>query len=130
MTKHSFYLLGELEKQIMEIIWERGTVTVRDVVKILRKKRHIAYTTVMTVMYRLAEKRLLNRKDHTGAFEYSAAQKRESFFSRASGDIIKKLISECGDVAIAEFVKTLDKVDPKKLELLEKKIREKSNERI
>lgn len=127
MTKPSFHLLGELERQIMDVVWKAGDATVRDVVEILQKRRDIAYTTVMTVMNRLVEKRVLTRKERSGAFTYAAAQKRESFFSRASGDIIKKLICECGDVAIAQFVETLDRVDPKKLNLLEKKIKERKS---
>ena len=84
MTKPSFHLLGELERQIMDVVWKAGDATVRDVVEILQKRRDIAYTTVMTVMNRLVEKRVLTRKERSSAFTYTAAQKRESFFSRAS----------------------------------------------
>jgi predicted transcriptional regulator len=54
-------LLGDLELAIMREAWGRETVTVRDVLEALNRKRKLplAYTTVMTVMSRLAEKGLL-----------------------------------------------------------------------
>jgi predicted transcriptional regulator len=38
------------ELEIMKIVWERKTATVRDAYETLRERRKIAYTTVMTVM--------------------------------------------------------------------------------
>jgi predicted transcriptional regulator len=54
--------LGFLEADIMEIIWEKGKISVRNVFEILKDKRDIAYTTVMTTMDRLYKKGLLLRK--------------------------------------------------------------------
>lgn len=56
-------VLGDLEAEVMEWIWARfnqqqGT-TVRDVFEVLYKRRHLAYTTIMTTMSRLAKKNLL-----------------------------------------------------------------------
>ena len=47
--------IGPLEADILAIIWERERVTVRDVYKLLRLQRKIAYTTVMTVLNSLAD---------------------------------------------------------------------------
>ncbi|MGH2544316.1 MAG: BlaI/MecI/CopY family transcriptional regulator, partial [Ardenticatenaceae bacterium] len=50
-------LLGELELAVMEVVWEQAPVTVRDVLTQLNQgERDLAYTTVLTVMRRLAEK--------------------------------------------------------------------------
>ena len=55
-------VLGELESEIMEIIWrQKDTVSVKDITEVLGKKRQIAYTTVMTIMTRLANKGVLVR---------------------------------------------------------------------
>src|SRR5215210_1351708 len=53
-------LLGDLELEIMELMWERKQATVRDIVMQLRPTRPRAYTTIMTVMFHLAEKDLLH----------------------------------------------------------------------
>jgi len=74
--------LGDLECEIMELVWDKAdpTITVRDVFNILRLKRDIAYTTVMTTMVRLAEKGLLKIVDKSGlANLYSPVEGREQF---------------------------------------------------
>lgn len=105
-------ILGKLESTIMEIAWERGEISVRDVVQEINKKRNIAYTTVMTVMNRLVEKHILSRKAHHHAFLYRPQKTKEAFFANASKQVIDSLIAECGEVAVTQFVNRLEKVDP------------------
>lgn len=65
---------GELE--IMNIVWERGQVTVQDVCDALA--RPLAYTTVMTVLKTLEVKRRAVRKVKVGrAFVYEACVSRD-----------------------------------------------------
>src|SRR3989339_1186818 len=97
--------LGELENEIMEVVWKNGACSVRFVLSELEKKRKIAYTTVMTVMSRLHEKGILKRKkDASGAFVYIPIKDKKSFMANASEKIIKSFIKQYGDVAIAQFV--------------------------
>src|SRR5947209_13966972 len=66
-------VLGDLEAEIMELIWarpaEQGT-TVREVFEILYERRRIAYTTVMNTMTRLAKKHLLRVEKQDLAYVY------------------------------------------------------------
>ncbi len=105
MVKQKLKILGELESEIMEIVWANEPVSVRFVLVELEKKRKIAYTTVMTVMARLHEKKILNRKmDKSGAFVYTPTNDKKSFLASASEKIIKNFLKEYGDVAVAQFV--------------------------
>lgn len=52
--------VGELETEILLLVDERGSATVRDVYETLLERRHIAYTTCMTVMGNLTRKGLLS----------------------------------------------------------------------
>ncbi len=54
-------LLGSLELQVMEFMWQAGEATVQQVVKTINRRRPIAYTTVMTVMGHLVDEGLLAR---------------------------------------------------------------------
>ena len=56
--------LYDLEAEIMEVVWRHFTsaFTVRDVFEQLEQQRDIAYTTVMTVVDRLAKKGLLSQE--------------------------------------------------------------------
>jgi predicted transcriptional regulator len=59
----------------MEVVWQGGSVTVRDVQG--RLARSIAYTTVMTTLDRLFKKGFVQRTRDGRAFRYSAAHSRQ-----------------------------------------------------
>jgi predicted transcriptional regulator len=89
--------LGDLECEIMELVWKNAkpTVTVREVYEILRRERQIAYTTVMTTMVRLAEKGLLQIVDKMGLANcYCPAENREEFVSSMVTHILKVFTTE------------------------------------
>ena len=109
-------LLGELEADIMRVVWPRGRATVRDVLEALNgeRPRQIAYTTVMTVMSRLADKGLLRRQLVGKTHHYEVAQTEQQFLRVASRRMIRSLIDDFGEVAIVEFLAELDDVDPER----------------
>lgn len=82
MGRKTIDRLGELERVVMETVWaatERGgSVSVREVHEALAAHRSLAYTTVMTVMGRLAEAGLLSRERDGRAYRYAAAGTREA----------------------------------------------------
>ena len=72
-------VLGPQELQIMNVVWERDRVTVRDVYETLRKRRQIAYTTVMTMMNILDQKGFLKKiPGGDRAFVYEPARSRQT----------------------------------------------------
>lgn len=109
-------LLGELEADIMRVVWPRGHATVREVLDVLNRERprQVAYTTVMTVMSRLAEKGLLRRQLVGKTHHYEVAQTEQQFLHVASRRMIRSLIDDFGEVAIAEFLAELDEVEPER----------------
>ena len=85
--------LGSLEKEIMEILWKLKTASVRSVLNQLRKKREVAYTTIMTTMSRLHAKGVLKRhQDAGGAYIYTPAEDKPTFLARVSGNMINSLL--------------------------------------
>lgn len=113
-------LLGDLEGEVMELVWRHGQVPVRQVLDALNAERAqpVAYTTVLTVMQRLAEKGLLDRTLVGNTHRYSARQDREQFLAESSGRIVRALVEEFGDVAIAQFLTELERLDPERLRRL------------
>lgn len=122
-------LLGELEAEVMEALWRRETASIREVWEDVRRRRRVAFNTVMTVMNRLVDKGLLRREHRRGNYRYSPSVKRERFLARVSHDVAEALVREFGDVAVAQFVDVLQAVDPKKLAAVERLIRERRRER-
>ncbi len=105
MVINSIKILSDSESEIMEIIWCNGRTCVRDVLKELKKKKKIAYTTVMTVMTRLHEKGVLTRKmNKSGAFVYEPISDKKTFIEKKAGKMIKSFLSEYGEVAVAQFL--------------------------
>ncbi len=114
MSKENIKILGELESEIMEIVWAHEQASVRLVLSELEKKKKIAYTTIMTVMARLYNKGILKRKmDQGGAFVYVPTRDKKTFWASASEKIIKGFLKEYGDVAVAQFLDIIDASDAK-----------------
>ncbi len=89
--------LGDLESEIMELVWKKAnpTVTVRDIYDALRKKRPIAYTTVMTTMVRLAEKEILKIIDKVGLANcYCPVKGRDDFIQDAVSMVFEIFIAD------------------------------------
>ncbi len=87
-------VLGDLEAEIMELIWARPTdqgTTVREVFEVLYERRRVAYTTAMNTMTRLAKKRLLRVEKKDQAYVYYPNLTKPEFVSRFVGRILEDL---------------------------------------
>ncbi|GAC1459429.1 MAG: BlaI/MecI/CopY family transcriptional regulator [Candidatus Limnocylindrales bacterium] len=103
--------LGPLEAVVMDHLWKRRRATVRDVVDDIGRSRSLAYTTVMTIMTRLHVKGLLIRDRDGKTYVYRPAFTREEHRARLSREIVRGLVDEFGDVALAHFTAELNGVD-------------------
>lgn len=116
--------LGKLESEIMEIVWKTNSASVRHVLNKMKKRKKIAYTTVMTVMSRLADKQLLNRKlNESGAYIYSPTQSKQAFLESSSKQAINHLIKEFGEVAVAQFIDIIESGNLKNFQEWKKKLK-------
>lgn len=119
-------VLGSLEAEIMEALWELGEASVQDVCDRLGPQHN--YKTVMTVMNRLVQKRLLSRRRDSKAFVYTAVQKRDEFVQSVSKSIIGNLIGDYGRTAIAQFVDAVGEIGPEEIAELERLVRKKTQD--
>ncbi|OGH20763.1 MAG: hypothetical protein A3D74_05560 [Candidatus Levybacteria bacterium RIFCSPHIGHO2_02_FULL_37_13] len=106
--------LGELEKQIMDIVWECNECSGRDVLTKLKKNRKLAYTTVATILQRLYEKGLLIRKEKRIGYVYSPKLSKERYGKSIAKSFLNKFIDSFGDTAIASFAEGIDGLPKKK----------------
>lgn len=85
------YGFGELEAEIMDRVWARGSpTTVREVYEDLRGQRDSAYTTVMTVMGILCTKGYLTRQRHGRAWRYEATATREQYAAQLMREVLNQ----------------------------------------
>lgn len=88
-TKNSTPTTQELE--IMKVVWALGPATVRDVYEALRRRRKVAYTTVMTMMNILEQKGHLKKKPGERAYVYHAAKPRKQVIRNMVEDFLGRV---------------------------------------
>lgn len=111
MTK----LLGPLGAEVMEVLWSsRESLAVRSVLERLNRGRAepLAYTTVMTVLARLAERGAAERTLAGRGYVYRAAVKDAAELA------VRDVVRDHGDAAVAHFVNQA-RADPELLRRLE-----------
>ncbi len=94
-------VLGPLEAEVMQVLWPAGTpMDVRAVLDAMNEHRStpLAYTTVMTVMARLAEKEILTRRRQGRGFVYEPA------VPNAAAIAVRNVVRDFGDAAVAGLV--------------------------
>ena len=117
-------ILGDLEAAIMECVWDLGPVSVKQVHRCLLADRKIAYTTVMTVMSRLAAKGLLVSRPQGRAYIYEAAARREEFYAGVVRHFMSGALKGVDRAVLAQFVDTVTERDIEQLDLLAQIIEE------
>jgi BlaI family penicillinase repressor len=78
--------LGARELALMKVVWRLEDASVREVYETVRKRRAVAYTTVMTMMSTLEAKGYLKKRADGRAFRYRPA--------RPEGRVITSLVRE------------------------------------
>jgi predicted transcriptional regulator len=114
--------LHALEAEVMDEVWRRDDeVTVREVLEALnagRKQR--AYTTIMTIMSRLYEKGLLERRRSGKTDVYRPVMTRDEYRHVRAKREVDELVADYGELALAHFARRLQTLDPKRREQLRK----------
>jgi predicted transcriptional regulator len=122
MASEAGALFGPLEAEVMDALWATDEpMSVRSVLDALndRRRQPLAYTTVMTVMTRLAEKQVLRRTASGRAFVY------EPRVSNEAAAAVRGVVRDFGSAAVAQFVEEA-RADPALLERLERVLKDRS----
>ncbi|SRR5258708_14391679 len=110
--------LGDLEQQVMNIVWDVKSVSVRNVLNTLLPKRKLAYTTVATILERLYKKGLLKKKQEGLSWIYTPKVSQESYSKNMARSFIDNFFKSFGDNAIASFAETIETLPKEKKKYL------------
>ena len=81
--------LSKLEFQIMETLWTRGDLSIREIQEAFPAKRRPAYTTIQTTVYRMEAKGVVSRMRKVGNFHiFAAAVSRDAAQRRLIDDLL------------------------------------------
>ncbi len=122
-------LFGELEAEIMQILWEKGALKGREIYEEVRKKREIAYTTVLTVLERLSKKGFIKKKKGPRSTEFISSISKEDFKSLVTYQLIRSALNISESLAISNFIDIFSEMHPEELEKLSKFIKERLSEK-
>jgi predicted transcriptional regulator len=117
-------VLGPLETDIMNIVWQDERSTVKKIHRKLSQSRDIAYTTVMTTMTRLAEKGVLHRHREGLAYVYTAAITEEDFVTMVVQQVLDGLLDDYSETAVDYMVDYLARRNPSELKRLHKALQQ------
>jgi predicted transcriptional regulator len=87
-TRHSILDLAPLELDCMNALWPSGEATVRDIQQALQPTRPRAYTTIMTILDRLAQKGVVERRKSGRAWVYRALLTADQARSQAVSQLV------------------------------------------
>ena len=94
----------------MKIVWERDSATVRDVYETLLERRKVAYTTVMTMMKILEQKKYLKRTQLDRAYVYRPAQPKRLVVGAMVRDFINRVFNGATEPLLVHLVEEHDQI--------------------
>lgn len=98
------------ELEILKILWDRGSSTVREVMEVLQRRNHQrAYTSVMSLMNVMVDKGLLVREPQGRAFRYQAEYPREQTLGNLVSDLVDRAFEGSASTLVAHL---LEKSNP------------------
>lgn len=116
-------VLGELESQVINLVWEKPGSTAREIHGELGRLE-LAYTTIVTILDRLYAKGLVVRQKAGRPYVYTAKVDREEFEAQVTRDVLAGLFKDDSRPVLNTFVELVS-ASPELLDELEKLIQEK-----
>lgn len=96
--------LTEQELEIMKVIWERDKATVRDVYESLLERRKIAYTTVMTMMNILEQKKYLRKSAEDRAYIYRPAKPKKQVIKGMVREFVDRVFNGSAEPLLVHLI--------------------------
>lgn len=122
-------VLGDLEARVLRAVWELGEpVPARAVFELVIVDHPVSPLTVITVLNKLVDKRILSRRKRQELLHYSARLTEEEFVTRTSRRVVEGILSFSPNAVAASMVDVLSERDPEHLAELARLIRRRVSE--
>ena len=79
------------ELEILQVLWDRGPATVREVHEALREEKALGYTTVLKLLQIMTTKGLVRRNEDQRAHVYEAEQPAEKTKRQFAADVLERV---------------------------------------
>ena len=121
--------MGPLERRIVEVLWERGELNVRDLYLVFEES--LAYTTVMTTLDRLHQKGLLHRRLEGRAHLYAPTVSKAEFEQAVARGVLEQLLDRAArqtEPLLSCIIEAVTEHDQELLDELDRLIQEKKRQ--
>jgi BlaI family transcriptional regulator, penicillinase repressor len=111
------------EMEILNILWQKGPSTVREVHEVLEKNKDAGYTTTLKLMQIMHDKKLLTRNESAKSHVYTANVSQE----KTQGQLLKRMIDNVFNGSASQLVMQAlgnHKTDSKELDEIKKYLEE------
>lgn len=109
------------EQAILEVLWDRGEASVREVADALSQHKPVAYTTVLTMFNVLAKKGFVTHRQEGRAFVYRAVISRDQARRQALDQLLLRFFDGSPNL-LAQHLLDQDEVDRDELKALRAKV--------
>jgi len=127
MARRKGQTLTDLEADVMQVVWQRGEATVRDVYETLRATRPLAYTTIMTVLSTLAKKSIVEYSKEGRAYVYRPKVSKKEAAQRSVTKVLQKFFDGSPRALVAHLIDA-DAISPDEFESLRQLLNKKEEQ--
>lgn len=113
--------ITEAEQAILEVLWELGEASVREVTDRLAERKPVAYTTVLTMLGILHKKSLVTFRQEGRAFIYTPALTKDDVRTSALSSLLTQLFDGSPEMLALHLLKNHE-VDAEKIQALRQRI--------
>jgi len=124
MARKKSETLTDAELRLMEIMWEKGSATVSDVLDALPEDNRLAYSTVLTFMRILEQKGYVTHEKRSRAFVYSPVIDRSEARQNVIGYVLNRFFNNSPEQLVLNMLES-EKLNPRELEKLKKMLAKK-----
>jgi BlaI family penicillinase repressor len=91
--KHDLPKPTEVELELLRVLWDKGSATVREMFEVVSQHRALGYTSVLKMLQIMTEKGLVERTEAGKAHIYRAAASQEATQSQMLRDLSERLFA-------------------------------------
>jgi predicted transcriptional regulator len=128
-TTNALPQLGELELNVLEILWAHPELGARDIREQLNAARKPRLSTVQSTLERLWRKELLSREREGTAYVYRCRVARSELLAKLMGGVIRQLHTGSLDPILSSFVDFADRMDENTLDKLDALVQQRKQQR-
>ena len=113
--------LGRVQLQIMQVLWDKGRATAREITETLSATQPIAHSTVQTLLRGLEEKGAVKHEAEGRTFVFYPLVKEDKYKDSATRDFIERVFGGSAGAVVAHLLKN-EKVSREEIDEIRKLI--------